>query len=50
MAVDFGLEVLMGYEQARAFLDPILTEAESSYARWDPERHIWETTNPQSTT
>lgn len=43
MAVDIGLDLALsaGYEQARAFLNPILSGAVPDDARWDPARRTW---------
>lgn len=43
MAAEVGLdpELSAGYEQARAFLDPILSGTVSDDGRWDPIRRMW---------
>lgn len=43
MAAEAGLdpELSAGYEQARAFLDPILGGTVPDGARWDPARRTW---------
>lgn len=43
MATEVGLYVGMevGYEQARAFLGPVLAGTVRDDARWDPARHAW---------
>jgi hypothetical protein len=43
MAVELGLirELSAGYEQARTFLDPILSGTIPDGARWDPARRTW---------
>ncbi len=43
MAAEMGLdpELSVGYEQARAFLDPVLGGTVPDGARWDPVRRAW---------
>lgn len=43
MAAEVGLDpdLLVGYEQARAFLDPILSGAVPDSATWDPSQQKW---------
>jgi hypothetical protein len=43
MAAELGLnpELSAGYEQARAFLEPILRGTILDDARWDPARRTW---------
>ncbi len=43
MAAEMGLdpELSVGYEQARAFLDPVLGGTVPDGARWDPARRAW---------
>jgi len=43
MAAEVGLDpdLSAGYEQARAFLDPVLAETLPDDARWDPARRTW---------
>jgi hypothetical protein len=43
MATDVGLEpdISVGFDQVRAFLDPILVETIPEDARWDPIQRSW---------
>jgi hypothetical protein len=43
MATDVGLdpELSVGYDEARAFLDPVLAGAVPDDAAWDPTRRTW---------
>ena len=43
MAAEVGLDpdMSVGYERARAFLDPILGGTAPDGTRWDPTRHTW---------
>ena len=39
--VDMDRDVVAGYEQARAFLDPILERKAADGAQWDPTQQTW---------